>query len=681
MREPLASTHSHFRALSAALLTSTLLFSSAAPARAQIGGPNTPRRPPANPSARVENSSAKAAPAVINRRYEKEGVAVEFTLATPPGEQGRKGLVAGADAVATFAVRDTRTGQPLTGLHPNAWMSSLKSGLPVPNEAECRDRIRTFMGGLLSARAEIDMNSYLVLTLNHDATVSVINPQVAFQITKLENLIPLPGRGADWALSPDKNSLYVSVPESSAVVFIDTLTRKAAETVSTGEGTTPRRVALSPDGRSLWVSLDGSPRVAVLDTQTRKPRGTVELGAGGLHSVAFTPDGLYAYVSSSDGQSVSAVDAKTLRKLADIRVGETPGPVAYSTASRHVYAAAVNAERLSVIDPAKQEVVASVPVGRGTVALRFDPSGRYAFAVNQKESTVTVVDSATRTAVGTTSVTNSPDQVVFTPGFAYIRGTGSEKFSLIGLKELAAGKLSPVDVQAGQRPPKESPADLGIADMIAATPEGNSAMIANAPDGMIYYYVQGMMAPMGTISNYKRRANAIMLLDRSLSEVRPGVYSTPVKLRGAGRFNVSLLIDQPRVVNCFEVEVAPSPDGEGEKPGTSLAVETQFKGLRTAPRKAVPLRFKLRDTATGAPVPGLRDVMVLVFQPPGIWQQRQWAAEVGDGVYEITQTFPHQGMFNVMFKVASRGVEFRNLPFTEVTVVEEAKTDAKTNEK
>jgi hypothetical protein len=73
--------------------------------------------------------------------------------------------------------------------------------------------------------------------------------------------------------------------------------------------------------------------------------------------------------------------------------------------------------------------------------------------------------------------------------------------------------------------------------------------------------------------------------------------------------------------------------------------------------------------------------MVLVFQPPGIWQQRQWATEVGGGVYEITQTFPHQGMFNVMFRVASRGVEYRHLPFTEVTVVEEAKKDVKANEK
>ncbi|MBA3241420.1 MAG: hypothetical protein H0T60_09385, partial [Acidobacteria bacterium] len=581
-----SATFSRPVAGTALLRAFALSLCACASALAQIAGPQPSgtRQPPAAPqvektvAAKPAAAAGAAVPTSITRRYVKEGIAVDFSLTAMPGEKVTRGIAAGADAIASFSVTDKTTGQPITGLHPNAWFSSMSTAQAAPSEAECKDKIRTFMGGLLSARAEIDLNSYLLMTLNHDNTISFINPQVAFQITKLENLILLPGRGADWALSPDKSSLYVSIPDRSALVVIDTLTRKIVETVSTGAGTTPRRVALSPDGRSLWASLDDSPRVAVMDTEGRRLRGTVEVGHGGLHSVAFTPDGKLAYVSSSDGETVAAIDPDSLRKLADIRVGATPGPVAYSAKSRHVYVAAVNGERVSVIDPAKQSVVASIPVKRGTVALRFDPSGRYAFAVNQKESTVTVIDAATNTSLGTTSVVASPDQVVFTDAFGYVRGVGSEKFSLIGLKELAAGKLVPVDVQAGQRPPKESPDDLGVADMIAATPDGNSAMIANAPDAMIYYYVQGMMAPMGTISNYKRRPNAVMLLDRSLKEVRPGVYSTPVKLRNSGRYNVSLLIDQPRVVHCFDIEVAASPDGETARPGTALAVEAQFKG-------------------------------------------------------------------------------------------------------
>ena len=625
-----------------------------------------------------ENRVAQgAAPSTVTRRYEKEGVVVDFTLTALAGEKGARGLAAGADALATFTLSDKRTGQPLTGLHPNAWISSLKAGAPAPGEAECRDRIRTFMGGLLSARPEIDLNSYLVLTLNHDATVSFINPLVSFSITKLESLVMLPGRGADWALSHDKGSLFVSIPDRSAVVVVDTLTRKVVSTIQTGAGTSPRRVALSPDGQSLWVALDNSSGVAVLDVKARKLRGMADVGVGGLHSVAFTPDGRFAYVSSSDGESIAAVDAVSLRKVADVRVGRTPGPVAYGVASRNLYAVAINGERISVVDPEKQSVVASIPVARGVVALRFEPQGRFAFAVNQKESTVTVIDSATNKVVGTVPVVQSPDQIVFTQGYAYVRGVGSEKFSLLNLKDVAAGKLAPADVQAGQRPPKDSPEDLGVADVIAATPEGNSAMIANAPDGMIYYYVQGMMAPMGAFSNYKRRPHALLILDRSLAEVRPGVYSAPVKLRDAGRFVTSLLIDQPRVVGCFELEVAESPDAESSRTRASLVVETQFKDLRTGPQRPVALRFKLKDAATGEGVTGLKDVQVLVFEPPGLWQQRQWAKEIGGGVYEVTQTFPHAGLFNVTFRVASRGVEFRSLPFTTVTVVEEGKTDVR----
>lgn len=658
-----ASLRPPLRALAFLLLNVAVSLS----AFAQIGGPADAKKTAAG--------STVPPPTSLARRYEKEGVAVEFSLASAPGV--KSGLAAGSDAVATFRVTDTRTGQPLSGLHPNAWFSGLRSGPASPNEAECKDKIRAFMGGLLSVRADIDLNGYLAVTLNHDNTVSFINPQVAFQITKLESIVVLPGRGADWALTPDKNSLFVSLPEQSAIAVINTVTRKLEKTIALSMGARPRRVALSPDGQRLWVGLDGSPRVAVIDTAERELLAAVEVSGGGLHSVAFTADGRFAYVSNSEGESVTAVDARALRKLADINVGQTPGPIAYSAAGNKVYVATVNGGSVAVIDPSKQSVVANVPVGPGVVALRFEPQGRYAFAVNQKESKVVVIDAATDRAVANASVVTSPDQVVFTSDYAYIRGLGSEKFTLINIKEAADGKPSPVDIQAGRRPPSDSPGDYGVADMIAATPEGNSAMIANAPDATLYYYMQGMMAPMGTLSNYKRRPQALMVLDRSLAETGPGVYSTPVRLAKGGRFSVAVLIDQPRLVNCFDIEVADSPDGAQNPARASIRIEPEFKGLKAAANRPYTLRFRVKDTATGAPVTGLTDMQVLIFQPPGIWQQRQWAKELGDGLYEVTQTFPHASMFSVMFSVASRGVTYRDLPATEVGVTEAIKEEIK----
>ena len=305
------------------------------------------------------------------------------------------------------------------------------------------------MGGLLSVRAEIDLNKYLVLTLNHDKTVTFINPQISFNITKLESIVPLPANGADWVLSKNKDFLYLTMPEASAVAVINTITRKLVGTISTGEKTKPTRIAVQPDGKKVWVGLDGSGQVAVINVVTNKLAGHASAGDG-LHNIAFTADSRFAFVTNSAANTVTAVDTITLKKLGDIGVGKTPVPVVYSNASGFIYAAAINDGTVSVIDPARLEVVKTVALKRGVVALRFDPSGRYGFAVNQVESTVSVIDASSSQVVATAQVVKEPDQVTFTDRYAYIRGTGSERFSLIEISQIAKkGSASPINYSGG----------------------------------------------------------------------------------------------------------------------------------------------------------------------------------------------------------------------------------------
>jgi YVTN family beta-propeller protein len=648
-----------------------LVLAFALVAAAQVGGPTRTKSDPAG--AKTAASSAKPAE-VVSQRFEKEGVAVDYSIRATPNDEGKsRGLTGGADAVVSFRLTDARTGQPLTGLHPNAWVSSRATDR-IPNETECKDKIRTFMGGLLSARANLDLNSYLLLTINHDNTISIINPQVAFSVTKLESIIELPGAGADWTLSKLSDFLYVTLPELSSVAVINTITRKIVGQIAVGDKLKPRRITLQPDGRYVWVGLDDSSQVVAIDTRTNKLAATLRVG-GGLHNIAFTPDSRFAYVTNSATNSVSVIDTSKLAKVADIPVGATPVPVAYSSASRLFYVAAINGADINVIDPARQRVIARVPSERGVVALRFAPGGRFAFLVNQVQSKVSVLDASTNTIVGSTSVVNGPDQVVFTKRYAYIRGTGSEKFSLIELTDYTRNKLAPVDIQGGRLAPSTLPEEIGVADMIAPTPEGNAAMIANGPDTMIYYYVEGMMAPMGTFSNYKRRPRALLLIDRSLSEVAPGLYSTPIKLPDGGRFDVPFMVDQPRLFNCFQLEVTESPDSARARGPNPIQIETMFSDKVFKSGEASPLRFKITDSVTKQPLTGLKDVRVLVFEPPGVWQQRQLAGEVGGGLYEVMQTFTHAGNYYVMFSVTSRGVAFTDLPYTSVRAITETKGD------
>ena len=339
----------------------------------------------------LSGGAASKARSAFSQSFEKEGVVVDFSIESLPTANGENlGLVAGADALVSFRVTDKRTGQPITGLRPRAWIDSRKVE-HAPNETECKDRIRAFMGGLLSARPDIDLNSYSLVTLNHDKTITFINPQVSFNITKLENIVALPSAGADWALSKNKEAVYVTLPESSAVAIINTITRRLVNTVQLEQHTRPRRVSIQPDGRYVWVGLDGLPQVAVIEAKTGKLKATIAVGEG-LHYFAFTPDSRYAYITNSLSDSVTAIDTMSLTRVSDIKVGRTPVPIAASSASGSIYVGAINGGEISVINPAGHRVVKTIPVKRGIVALRLDPTGRYAFAVNQVESNVTIID-------------------------------------------------------------------------------------------------------------------------------------------------------------------------------------------------------------------------------------------------------------------------------------------------
>ena len=445
------------------------------------------------------------AAADLEQRFEQGGIEIAFSLA-PADPAGM--LRHGVDAVARLRLTDERSQAPLGGGRPRAWIMR-RQGAP-PDAAACADRIRAQLSGVLASQAEANLNSYLIATLNSDRTVTMINPLVAFSATKLETVIPLPANGADWVLSRDRRLLFVSMPEASAVAVIDTIGRRLVQSVATGDGSGPSRVALQPDGRLLWVALDGSAQVAILDTATSQLAGKLDAG-GGLHSLAFTADSRQAYVTSSGQDRVSVFDTATLRKLAEIPVAGTPVALAYGPAARSMLVAGLNTEAITVIDTDTRTVSGTIPVRRGTVAIGFAPDSRHALAVNQLDSTVTVIDSASGRTTTVMNVVREPDQMVFTRRYVYVRGLQSEKFTLFNLQELTEGTAAAVDIQAGTQAPSVLPAEIGPGRMIVPTPDGDSALIANAPDSTVYHYSEGMMAP--SLNNSRGLAGMVQAVD------------------------------------------------------------------------------------------------------------------------------------------------------------------------
>jgi YVTN family beta-propeller protein len=575
----------------------------------------------------------------------------------------------------------------VAGLHPKAWLS-LRRSEQVASETSCEAKVRSFASGQLATRADVDLNSYFLLTLNQDKTVAFINPQVASS-SKLDGIVPLPGQGLDWLLTKDGKWLYVTMPDAAAVALIDTANHSLVTTISTGAGSKPTRIALAPDERSVWVGLDGLPTVAVIE-RGENPKVKYVRVDEGLHQISFTPDSKFAVVTNTSANNVSVIDTAKLIKLGDAKVGNTPLKAAWVDKAERFYVASVNDNFMSVVDPVKHVVDGQVEVGHGIVDVAADPQGRYIWVVNQLDAKAFIIDSATNKKIAFANTTAEPDQIVFTLDYAYFRGLGSEKFALVNRKQLdklpaqsnekpgsKLTELSATQIQAGEKPPAALPGSVGVAAMIVPVPDRNGVMVASAPNKTIYYYVEGMMVAMGTLDNYRRIPRALMILDRSLRETAPGVFEAPVNIEKSGNYDVAVMLDQPRIIHCFTAKF----DGKATK--TTQKKQSKVK-LELLPLKVQPianvetlLSFKLQDAASGMPISGIQDARLLAFEPPGLWQKREWLQEASEGVYQALVTFPHTGGFKLLVEAQSKGLTFTDQPLSAINITGQAVENTK----
>jgi YVTN family beta-propeller protein len=610
------------------------------------------------------------------QRIVREGVAVEFSIAGASSEKGKPAeLMEGEDALVRFKITDAATGVALTGLRPAVWMNGRTVDKPAEGNA-CRDLVQSFMQGSLRNRPDVDLNAYYILALNKEPNISVIDPLLGLGTSKLITLVMLESPGADWVLLGDGKKLFVTMPLAHRVAVIDTATWKVAINIDV-EGA-PTRLAVQPDGKYLWVASDAEQQggVTVIDVTSMQKVARIATGAG-HHELAFTSDDRYAFVTNSQDGALSVIDIRQLKKVKDIRTGRRPSAMAFSSLSKAVYVTDEVDGTITVINAESHEILARLTARPGIKTVRFDPSGRYGFATNQKEDAVYIFDAATNRLLQTVPVENGPNQISFTSTFAYIRSAGAGEVKMIRLSAVAKGE--PADISrfpGGQKPPGLS-SDLAFADVIVPAPEPNSVLVANPADQAIYYYMEGMLAPMGSFNNYRREPKAVLIVDRSLRERGPGEYSALVKLPRSGKYDVAFLLDSPRVIHCFSAEAKSNPELAKKRPQAPLRVESLLADKRIKVGEKLRLRFKLTDPATNEPKAGLRDVRILTFLAPGVWQKRQWAESVGDGVYESEITAPEAGVYYVFFECPSLKVAYVQLPYL-VLQAQDAASDDKT---
>jgi YVTN family beta-propeller protein len=638
------------------LLLSLVLASSPAPSRTN----SAPQAPEAKVDAKKVGAedNGRAENVIINK-----GVRVEFEIEPASGREGEpKPIMEGEYAEVRFNITDAATGAPVSPLEPAVWIS-LAEGMEA--DIGCRDRISRYLQGMLSFQADIDLNKYFILIMNNDQSISVVDPLLGVSgITQLYAMIILKEPGEDWIFSPDGKLLFVTMPKADRVAVVDLENFKVIQNVEAGS--TPVRVALQPDGRYLWVGNDdkveGNSGVTVIDAQNYKVAAHIPTG-GGHHEIAFSDDSLFAFVTNSGQGTVSVIDTQKLQKVKDLPVGKYPIAVQFSSLSQAAYVASRDDGSITVVDAARQDITATIPTELGLIALRSAPGGRWLFGANIKHNRVDVIDATKGQIAHTFEVGEQPHQFAFTDTYAYVRHLGTPETTLIPLAQL--GKKATValhTVAMGSQNPGNYPYSA-IADSISPTGEWTAVVAANPADMMVYYYMEGMIGPMGSYPTYGRIPRAVGVVDRSVRETEKGVYAAKIRVPKAGKYSVAFLIDSPLVDHCFTFTAELNPLIETEKEKYPVRLEFLNKEFNISVGEPFKVKFSLTHSSNDEPLTGLKDVLVIATRMPGNWQERQLAKPLGEGRYEVSIVPDQPGVYLIAVGVPSFGVDMTELPY------------------
>lgn len=483
----------------------------------------------------------------------EQGLVVEL-------DAGTGGAPAAGQAVRfRFLIRDQSAGAPLAGLDPAAWLAPREAGEPSSPDL-CRRKLRTYLSGSLFSRPALDLNGYQVLMMGEEPRIQAVEPDFGFGMPRLLADVELPAPAFDWVLDGAHRYVFLTLPEAGTVARLDTHSWKL-ETIAGWQR--PERLALQPDGHYLWVAAAGG--VVAFTTEPFALAGPVATHPeqqAPPSALEFSADGRLLFVAHGGSSSLATIDAARREPLPPLELPGRPASMAFSALARRLFLTLEGPEgRILAVDE-KPGVTGSIAAPPRPGLILFAGDGRYGIVLHPEESRLSILDSARGRVVQTAALAGIPDQLSFSSELAYLRLRDRTELLMLPLQVLGReGEMIPTfDTVGGDRGFVDGFRPIPAAG-IAQPPGVAGMLIANPGDRAVYFYKEGLAAPMGQLLT-KISPRAVLALDRSLREVEAkGAYETTLPLPAAGDYDLAFFLASPRIVHCFPIRIenAPSP--------------------------------------------------------------------------------------------------------------------------
>jgi YVTN family beta-propeller protein len=230
---------------------------------------------------------------------------------------------------------------------------------------------------------------------------------------KLAATIPLPqvnGRFDHFAIDNPGRRLFVAALGNNSLEVIDVAANKRITSI-TGLRK-PTGPVFLPQNR-IGIAAGGDGAFKVFSGDNYKPIGSVE-SLDDADNVRFDSSTDTIYIGYGDG-ALAIVDAKTLKKTGDIKIGGHPESFQVEQKGRQIIVNVPGVKEVAIIDRDKGRIIGSLPMTkfRSNFPMALDETSHRVFVGCRQSPRLVVFDAETRKQLADTEISGDTDDLFY----------------------------------------------------------------------------------------------------------------------------------------------------------------------------------------------------------------------------------------------------------------------------
>ena len=199
-------------------------------------------------------------------------------------------------------------------------------------------------------------------------------------------------------IAPGGRYALASDTSGGAVTVIDLKTRKVVKSIAVGKA--PHNIVFSHDGKTAYVTVQGAGKLAVIDMTTLKLSREIAIpGMLGPHNLDLNARGnrLWIRSHSAPGRngSVVVMDPASGKILHHFEVGPFHGGITTIPGYHYVASTNIGSDTVNVFNAKTLKPVKTITVGNGPHGIRPSPGGNWLYVGAAKGAELDVINTHT----------------------------------------------------------------------------------------------------------------------------------------------------------------------------------------------------------------------------------------------------------------------------------------------